>query len=116
MGKDYIDLAVDVDRMTGGKELAMKIRETDPGGIPWMAILDGEGNKLVTSDAPKTGNIGCPMQPEERAYFLLMIEKTRQHMTADDVKTIRKAIDTYAADFRAKQERASRERAKRPGL
>ena len=78
MGKDYIDLAIDVDRMAGGKELAAKIRETDRGGIPWMAILDSEGNKLVTSDAPKTGNIGCPVQPEERAHFLQMIDKDKR--------------------------------------
>ncbi|HEX4072159.1 MAG TPA: hypothetical protein VHX68_13360 [Planctomycetaceae bacterium] len=27
-------------------------------GIPWMAILGADGKTLVTSDAPKTGNVG----------------------------------------------------------
>ncbi len=40
-----------------------------------MAILDADGNTLITSDRPK-GNIGCPILPDEIEYFLTMVKKT----------------------------------------
>ncbi len=60
--------------MKKGKDLAGRLRDSQAGGIPWMAILDGEGKKLVTSDGP-AGNIGYPAKPEEIAYFLEMLKK-----------------------------------------
>ena len=67
--KDYVVVMLDTDRMTEGKELAAELRKGQGGGIPWMVILDGEGQPLVTSDGPK-GNVGCPARPHEVEFFM----------------------------------------------
>lgn len=80
--------------MTGGKELADKLRKDRGGGIPWLVILDEKGQELVTSDGPK-GNIGCPATPDEIAWFLEMIGKTARHMTAADLADLRSALAAW---------------------
>ena len=57
------------------------------GGIPWIAILDGEGTELVSSDGPN-GNVGCPITESERAHFVSMIEMTIQRAPRERVVEI----------------------------
>ena len=61
LDRDFILTQIDVDRMTGGKDVMARFRPDASGGIPWIAILDTKGKPLVTSDAPG-GNIGYPAQ------------------------------------------------------
>jgi thiol:disulfide interchange protein len=72
---------VDVERAVGGKELSEKFGAT--GGIPWFAILDGDGKPLVTSVGPK-GNVGFPSQDEEIAHFESMLGQAVPGMSAGD--------------------------------
>ena len=95
LGKDFIDLKIDIDRMTHGKELALELRKTDRGGIPWMVILDADGTADINSDGPQ-GNIGCPVKPEERAHFLAMIEKSKHRMNKDDVGIVKAALEEFS--------------------
>ena len=81
--------------MTNGKEVASRLRGTDRGGIPWMVILDSDAKALINADGPE-GNIGCPVQPEERAHFIQMVEKTRDKITDDGVKTIAEELQKFA--------------------
>ena len=74
------------------------------GGIPWMVILDGDGGQLVTSDGPK-GNIGCPIQPHERAFFYGMLEKTRKHMSDEDVAAVKAGLEAFAKAILDKRRR-----------
>lgn len=74
IGRDFIDLKIDVDRMTDGKAVAARYRKSDTGGIPWFAVLDAAGQTLATSDGPQ-GNIGYPAKPEEIQHFLSMLKK-----------------------------------------
>ena len=104
MARDYIDLKIDVDRMSNGKEVARRLRGTDRGGIPWMVILDSTGKALITGDGPE-GNIGCPVQPEERAHFVQMVESTRDKITANGVKTITEQLQQFADQIMAKRRR-----------
>jgi hypothetical protein len=97
LSKDYVDLKIDTDRMTNGKKVSLRLRGTERGGIPWMVILDSEGKPLVTSDGPG-GNIGCPMTPPERAFFAVMLKKTRKILSDNDLKTIQQALAEFAAD------------------
>jgi hypothetical protein len=96
MGQDYIDLKIDLDRMTRAAEVAARYRTEQTGGIPWFAILDAEGRVLASSDGPK-GNIGYPAQAEEIGYFVGMLKKTSHRITAEQRGRIEKALKEAAA-------------------
>ncbi|MCZ6690280.1 MAG: hypothetical protein O7H41_11795 [Planctomycetota bacterium] len=100
--KDYIDVKIDTDRMTNGKELALRLRPSGKGGIPWIVILDPEGEELITSDGPN-GNIGCPVKPEERSHFVSMIEKTAKEMSEQDLSAFKSLLDKFGEGILAKR-------------
>lgn len=95
--KDYIELKIDTDRMTGGKEVALRLRGTEKGGIPWMVILDAEGKALITSDGPD-GNIGCPVEKSGRRHFMKMIGRTQQHMDMNDIVALTAELDKFGEE------------------
>ncbi|MGE4618251.1 MAG: hypothetical protein AAEJ04_00420 [Planctomycetota bacterium] len=95
MANDYIDLKIDTDRMTNGKEVAARIRGEQRGGIPWIVILDGDAKKLITGDGPE-GNIGCPVSEGERAHFIKMIQATRKKLTDSQVAQITTHLQAFA--------------------
>jgi len=67
-----------------------------PGGLPYSAFLDANGELIVNSRRPMpTGdgnNIGHPVAPEEVDWFLTMMKKAAPQMVADDVKVIETAL------------------------
>ncbi len=83
--KDYIWVKMD-HRWTGAIEVMKELRGEAEGGIPWMVILDAQGNKLVTSNQPESGaNIGFPSEPEGQVHFANMLKATRQRMTDQEI-------------------------------
>ncbi len=99
MDRDYVTVKIDVERDANGEAVAKRLRGERRGGIPWMVILDAAGKELVSSDAP-TGNIGCPVQPEEVAWFTEMIRRSAIRLEAADVAAIEAELGAYAASFR----------------
>jgi thiol:disulfide interchange protein len=95
MARDYVDLKIDLDRMTGGKEVAARFRPDEKGGIPWFALLDAEGKSLITSDGPE-GNCGYPASPAEIAHFMKMLRETRRNITDEQLTLIEKALKEAA--------------------
>lgn len=93
-------MKVDIDRMTGGKDVLQRVRGSEKGGIPWFAILDAEGKTLSTSDGPK-GNVGYPFKPEEIEHFISMLKGTRRRMGEDDVATIEAGLRRIAGKIEA---------------
>lgn len=87
--------------MVGGQEVAKSLRGERKGGIPWMTILDADRKELVTSDGPK-GNIGCPVTEDECAWFLKMLETTRQSVTDAEMKTLAERLEAHALRYRRK--------------
>ena len=81
--------------MTNGKSVAQRLRGSPGGGIPWMAILDADGQTLVTSDGPQ-GNIGFPAMPQGIDHFMAMLESTATGMTAEHTAEVRKRLDDNA--------------------
>lgn len=97
LDKDYVLVALDTGKQVNAREVIARVRpDGGRGGIPWMAVLDGDGKSLITSDGPK-GNIGCPWQPHEIEYFRVMLERTRQKLTDGDLDAIIKALEAYKA-------------------
>jgi len=93
--KDYVLVSLD-SRNKRGPEVITKLRAGhDGGGIPWLVVLDGEGKEIVTSDGPK-GNIGCPVQPEEIAWFRTMLEKSKKRLTAEELDALQKLNQAFA--------------------
>jgi len=119
LAKDFVDVKIDEDRMTGGKELKtaqMAAAGQQGGGIPWFVFLDGDGKQLAHSTGPK-GNTGFPYQPDEVAHFVTMLQTVRRNLTDDDIALLRKSLDDNraseeAARAKAKDEAAAKKRAK----
>ena len=88
---------IDTDEMENGQVVADKLGGGGEG-LPWVTILDSEGEELVNSTGPR-GNVGCPVIEQERAYFIQMLEKTQQRNSADDLEALSKALESYAASL-----------------
>jgi thioredoxin-related protein len=91
---DFVNLKIDEDRMQHANNVIKRYRVSqNGGGIPWMAILDADGKLLVTSDAPKSGNIGFPGEPEGIRHFMGMLQKTIQRTTPQQLALIEKKLN-----------------------
>jgi thioredoxin-related protein len=98
LGKAFVDLKVDTDRMLGGQELLKKYCEKQ-GGIPWFAlVLPEDGSVVTTSDGPK-GNIGFPATDEEIEYFVTMLEATKR-LSPQDINAL---SDSLVANRKARE-------------
>jgi len=90
-GKDYVDVKIDMDRMTGAKEVFTRFKTSDSGGIPWFVILDDKGKPIATSDGPQ-GNIGFPAKEEEIAHFVKMLETSKRLLTDSDIELLKNTL------------------------
>jgi hypothetical protein len=77
--------------MINGDALIKRVRPTKEGGIPWMVIMDVEGNPLITSDGPN-GNTGYPGEPDSQVHFEKMLRTGVKHLTDDDIKSLLAAL------------------------
>ncbi|MBC7966196.1 MAG: thioredoxin family protein, partial [Fuerstia sp.] len=50
---DYVDIKIDTMRMTNGEQVAARLAPGEPGGVPWMVILDASGKELASSHGPE---------------------------------------------------------------
>lgn len=91
-------IKVDTERHLNGEAVASRLRGDRTGGIPWMVITDADGAELITSDGPG-GNVGCPATEEERAWFLEMLQRTRQHMSDRNLASIEQALAGFAKEL-----------------
>ena len=99
MGKDFVSLKIDVDRMTGADEIVKRFNPSEGGGLPWIVLVDAKGGSLITSFGPK-GNVGYPVEPFEIAHFVDMLKKTKTHMTDDDIRKVEQTLQKVAEDLR----------------
>lgn len=90
LAKDFVDLKIDQDRMTGGKELSaaeLKQAGVEGGGIPWFVFYAADGKLLAHSTGPK-GNCGFPYQADEVEHFGTMLRAARVNLTDADIETL----------------------------
>lgn len=88
--QDYVLVKIDEDIMKNTDELGAPWGKTPDEGIPWMAIVDTEGKSLITStDSPTGMNIGHPMETEELDHFMVMLQKTAQRLTPEQLTELR---------------------------
>ena len=101
LDRDFVMAQVDIDRMTGGKEVQKRYQPASSGGIPWFAILDAQGKALVTSDGPG-GNIGYPGEPEGIDHFLAMVKGQGRRIDAQQLGQIRKSLEEAVEQLKKK--------------
>ena len=92
LGREFVTVKIDWDRMKGARDL-VKASNGKDNGLPWFVFLDGEGNSLIDSIAPKTGNVGFPAKAEEYAHFKTMLDKVKRHLTDEDVAKLIKSLE-----------------------
>jgi thioredoxin-related protein len=91
IGKDFVTVKIDQDRMTGAKEVFARYNAKADSGIPWFVFLDAKGKVVATSDGPK-GNIGFPYQGHEIDHFVAMLRKAKKRISDDEVDTLRRSL------------------------
>ena len=79
---DFHFVTITTDQMENGEDVWNELKNDRSGGLPWMVILDGDGEELVSSVGPE-GNVGCPVEPHEIEHFINMI---KQSSDADEKK------------------------------
>lgn len=94
VGKDFIDLKIDIERMTGGEAVYQRIRK-EGQGIPWFAILNASGETVATSDAPN-GNIGFPISPDGIDHFMGMVNTASKQLSSEEKGRIKTALQQEA--------------------
>ncbi len=96
--KGWVDLMIDVDRDTNGKQINERLQKKRSGGLPWMVILDAGGKEIVSSNAePTGGNIGGPVKPEECAWFCTMLDRSRgEKVSKAELEVIRADLEAFA--------------------
>lgn len=84
--KDFVRLTIDPIRNEHGREIIRRYRSRN-GGIPWMLIVDKNGDEVSTSDGPN-GNIGFPSTNEGIEHFEAMLRQSAKRLTDDDFKQL----------------------------
>jgi thiol:disulfide interchange protein len=80
--KDFVDVKIDQDRMIGGPELKEHFPSAQQSGIPWFAVLDGEGNAAEDSMIlPGDRNVGCPWSFQELRAFADFLDRVTVNFT-----------------------------------
>lgn len=94
----WVDLMIDVDRDTHGKEINERLKGQRSGGLPWMVILGADGKEIVSSNAePKGGNIGGPVAPDECAWFCTMLDRSRgEKVSKAELEVVRADLEEFA--------------------
>jgi hypothetical protein len=90
--KDYVILKIMGGVDAHSEEVIGQFRDSD-GGIPWHAIIEPDGERLVTSDGP-LGNIGMPGSVEGLRHFRKMLESTANRMTAQEIDALIKSLSS----------------------
>lgn len=85
--KEFVLLKINNVRDLHGTELAEKITDGKPFGVPFFAFYDADRNKLIDSLGP-TGNIGSITGYEGKRHFRRMLQKVQQTLSDAEIEQI----------------------------
>src|SRR5262249_54719913 len=110
LAKDFVDLKIDEDRMTGGKQMkvaeqtAAGVQDIANTGMPWFVLCAADGRQLANSGGAQD-NLGFPSDAQATGRFASMLEQARVNLTAADIETLAGSLTAIrAADERKKQD------------
>jgi hypothetical protein len=84
--KEFVIVKLDYDRATGAKDIVKRYVNGE-AGLPSFAFVDGDGQLVINSRGPK-GNVGHPYEPEEVAYFKVMLQTVKRHLTDAEIDAL----------------------------
>jgi hypothetical protein len=88
LAKEFVIAKLDYDRGIGARDVS-KTYSIDDVGLPSFAFVDGDGKLVINSNIDGVKhNVGHPYQPDEVAYFKVMLEKVKKHLTDADIATL----------------------------
>ena len=101
LDKEFVPVMLDYDRGIGAKEIQRRYTAREQG-LPWFVFLDGDAKAIVTSSAKPdgSGNVGCPWEPDEIAWFKTMLSTEPRHLTSADIDGLIASLQ----EFRRKTE------------
>jgi thioredoxin-related protein len=82
LGKVFVDVKIDQDRMVNGRVVAALLRQGRRGGIPWFVFSTPDFAPIATSDGPE-GNCGFPAKDHEVEHFMGMLRATERFEAAE---------------------------------
>lgn len=85
----FVDCKIDVDRMTGGKDVQDRYTAGKSTGIPVFFFVNGAGKTVATSIG-KDGNIGYPGGDEEAPQFQGMLNAA--HVSKADAAALMASV------------------------
>lgn len=97
--RHYVFVKIDISRDRHADVLCKRLQQGKHEGVPWYAILNGDGKVLITSNAltedPSSGssNIGFPSSPEGIEHFLTMLKQTAPHLSQEQQNALRKGLE-----------------------
>ena len=100
IGREFVDVKLDLSRMTGAQDILKKFNPSDTDGVPWFVLLDSRGEPIVTSNGPK-GNIGYPVSSHEIAHFTAMLKQASRKLDSAQIETIERALKADAKKIEA---------------
>ena len=104
--------------MEGGEDVMNELKKERQGGLPWMVILNADGNELVTSNDGEGNNVGCPALPHEVKHFVDMIKQSSE-ATEEELSAINDALQVHAQKIKdaseARKKKAEEEKSKKNG-
>ncbi len=87
LGKAYVEVKIDQDRMTGGTDSKKAYPASEAAGIPWFAALEPDGTVLATS-TDSGANTGFPATDAEIDAFGQFLKKSGRGLTPADIETL----------------------------
>jgi hypothetical protein len=94
ISKEFVTVKLDLDRGLGAKNIERRFIGKEPG-LPWFAFLDVDGKCLIHSTKPDGSNIGHPAQSDEVAYFRIMLQTAKKHLTENDIDFLIQSLEAF---------------------
>jgi thiol:disulfide interchange protein len=87
MEKAFVDVKIDQDRMTDGKEIKGRFPGSEKAGIPWYAVLE-PGGKVIVDSSFRGSNIGFPATDQEIAAFGEFLKKGTDVLSGAEIQKL----------------------------
>jgi uncharacterized protein (DUF885 family) len=94
---DFILVTINESSMLNGQEVCARLKNNENLGMPWFVFTDAEKNVLANATGPN-GNVGCPMMPEERAWFMQGLKKARINISDAQFNELGLLLHKYALE------------------
>jgi hypothetical protein len=111
--QDFIVVKIGREQDSASDAVIRRVRAGKPGGIPWVAILDGGGAVLATSNDADGKNLGFPHEELGIECFMNMISSTSRRIPSNQLMQLEESLrrNTILKEFLQEHEAKKLEQA-----